>query len=588
MQFAIKIHSFCNSLIQNSILKMKFKTLFFLFLLVVNASLFAQEMVTPEAKGNNGIITLFFAGLKDKMAEDYVNASKNFAKITTLDPKNDAAYFELATINYRQNKLLDAEIAIKKAIALNANNIWYLKLQAEIYKRNGNMDALVVVFDQMIKKSPEEVGFYFDKANALAIAGKTEDAQQVYAVIEQRFGSSKELSVAKQRVLISTGSRENNIAEVEKLIQENPTDVKNYLYLSGVLLDKNKKEEAQLLLQKAKILEPNNFEVDLAMADIFQAQNKHDLAVASLQLAFKNEAMPIENKIEVINKILPKFKNKTVAKEATELVELVIKNHPNHTQLTLLYGDVLYQQGNLSGAVTQYLLLLKLAPQMYIAWEKVLGVQTLMGRYNEAIKTGEEALSVYPNQAILYYYLAFALHRNGQNAEANLELKSALLLDSEDKNLKAMIFALQAEVLIDQQKFKEADIAFDRAIALTPDNYLTLSNYAYYLALRNYNLSKAEILASKSAIALPANASIADTYALVLFKLGKYDQALSWIQKALENSEALNPVYLEHYGDILFMKGEVTQALVQWQKAKEGGNNAEKLKQKINEKKYIK
>jgi tetratricopeptide (TPR) repeat protein len=554
----------------------------------MSITLCAQEIVAPEGKENNTVITLFFAGLRDKMAEDYVNAGKNFTKVTALDVKNDAAYFELATVNYRQNKLLDAEIAIKKAIALNATNIWYLRLQAEIYKRNGNMDALVPVFDQLIKMSPEEIGFYFDKANALAISGKTEDAQKVYDGIEQKFGTSKELGAAKQRLLVNKNGGANNVAEVEKIIQENPSDVKNYLYLSGVLLDKNKKDEALILLQKAKVLEPDNFEIDLAMADVFQAQNKNELAMAALHLAFANNVMPVEAKIDIISKMLPKFKNITIAKDATALVELAIKSHPNDIKLTLLYGDVLYQQGSLSGASIQYLALLKSSPQLYIAWEKVLGLQTLMGRYSEAIKTGEEALSIYPNQAILYYYLAFALHRNGQNAEANLELKSALLLESEDKNLSAMILALQAEVLIDQQKFKEADVAFDKAIALTPDNYLTLSNYAYYLALRNHNLAKAETLASKSATALPANASIADTYALVLFKLGKYDLALNWIQKALENNEALNPVYLEHYGDILFMKGDVTGAVAQWQKAQQSGNGAEKLKQKINEKKYIK
>ncbi len=213
---------------------------------------------------------------------------------------------------------------------------------------------------------------------------------------------------------------------------------------------------------------------------------------------------------------------------------------------------------------------------------------TLMGQYEEAIKTGEDALNLYPNQAILYYYRAFALHRNGQNAEAGIEIKSALQLDGEDNKLKAMIFALQAEVLIDQQKLKEADQAFDKSIALEPNNYLTLSNYAYYLALRNYNLSKAESLASKAALALPKNASIADTYAFVLFKLEKYELAKTWIERALQNNEALNPVYLEHYGDILFVKGEKELALLQWEKAKKNGNDSEKLIKKLNEKKYIK
>ena len=123
---------------------------------------------------------------------------------------------------------------------------------------------------------------------------------------------------------------------------------------------------------------------------------------------------------------------------------------------------------------------------------------------------------------------------------------------------------------------------------MAPNNYLTLSNYAYYLALRNQNLAKAETLAAKAASAMPKNSSILDTYAIVLFKQGKYDEALTYIQKALQNNEASNPVYLEHYGDILFLKGDKENAVAQWQKAKQAGNGSEKLTKKINEKKYIK
>lgn len=550
--------------------------------------MFAQDTIMPLATGNNVIQELFFAGLKDKLIENYSNADKNFSKIIALDSKNDAAYYELATINFRQKKLLDAEIAIKNAIELKPNNLWYLKLQAEIYKQNGNMDALINVFDQLIKLSPEEDDIYFDKANAYILSGKKTNAQNIYALIEQKFGNSQKLKAANQRLLMQNAAIQPTTNAIEKLISDSPNEVKNYLYLSGILLDKNKYNEALDLLIKAKNIEPDNFEIALALADVYKAENKDDLAMAQLQLAFENANMPVENKAQIITKMLPKFNNPMLVKNATFLMASAIKTHPNNPKLNLLFGDVLYQQGNLNEAQKQYQIVLKNSQQVYLAWEKLLGIQTLMGQYSTAIKTGEEALSIYPNQAILYYYLAFALHRNGQNAEAGLEIKSALMLDSEDTNLKAMIFALQAEVLIDQQKFKEADLAFDKAITLKPDNYLTLSNYAYYLALRNYNLDKAETLAAKSAAAMPANTSIADTYALVLFKLGKYNEALQWIKKALGNSEPYNPIYLEHYGDILFLNGDVANALIQWQKAKQAGNNAEKLTKKINEKKYFK
>ncbi len=556
-----------------------------LILLCCHMLLYGQD--PSLARDTNIVKELFFRGLKEKMLENYVNASANFSKIIELDSKNDAALFELATVNFRQNKLLESETAIKKAIAINSQNIWYYKLQSEIYKRNGNMDALIPIFNKLIELSPENEDLYFDRANALFLSGKAEEALKEYTKIEQKFGSSAALTKATQRIKMQNTEAPSDNA-IEKLLAENPTDVKNHIYLSGVLLEKGKKDEAIALLQKAKLIEPENFEIDLALADIYQSQRKNELAIGPLKTAFANPAMPVDNKIKIVSLMLPRFSNSMVVKDATELVQIAVKVHPNDAKLMVLFGDVWYQQGNLSAAKEQYQAVLKISEQIYPAWEKLLAIQTVMGQYTEAIKTGEEALTIYPNQAILYYYRAFALHRNGQNAEAGIEIKSALVLDGEDTKLKAMIFALQAEVLIDQQKLKEADAAFDKSISLEPNNYLTLSNYAYYLALRNHDLNKAESLAAKAATALPKNASIADTYAFVLFKLEKYELAKTWIERALQNNEASNPVYLEHYGDILFVKGEKELALLQWQKAKKEGNDSEKLIKKLNEKKYIK
>ncbi len=560
---------------------------FILMMLCCHTILYAQDPSQIKVRDSNIVKELFFTGIKEKMLENYVNASANFKKIIELAPENDAAFFELANVNFRQNKLLDAEIAIKKATAINPKNSWYFKLQSEIYKRNGNMDALISIFNKLIELSPENEDYYFDRANALFLAGKADEALKAYELIGKKFGSSSTLTSAIQKIKLQSNEATSADA-IEKILSENPTDVKSHLYLSGILLEKNKQEEALVILQKAKLLAPENYEIDLAIANVYQSQRKNELAIGPLRAAFAHPAMPVENKIKIVSQMLPRFSNALVVKDATELTQIALKASPNEAKLLILYGDVLYQQGNLPDAKEQYQAALKISEQLYAAWEKLLAMQTLTGQYSDAIKTGEDALAIYPNQAILYYYRAFALHRNGQNAEAGIEIKSALLLDGEDTKLKAMIFALQAEVLIDQQKLKEADVAFDKSIALEPNNYLTLSNYAYYLALRNHNLSKAEALASKAASALPKNASIADTYAFVLFKLEKYEQAKTLIQRALQNNEALNPVYLEHYGDILFAKGEKEAAVIQWQKAKQAGNGSEKLTKKINEKKYIK
>lgn len=548
-------------------------------------SIKAQE-IPISVRDSNAVKELFFAGLKEKLNENYVIAGNNFSKVLLIDPSNSAAHFEIANIQLRQNKLFDAEVSIKKALTGQANNKWYLKLQTEIYKRNGNMDALVQTFDQLIKLEPETESYYFDRANALYIAGKVEESKKAYDLLEEKFGVSKTSANAKQRIKSQGGKVDQE--DLQNQIKDNPGNLRSYLDLSGALLEKNQTQEALATLLKAKLINASNYELNLALADVYQALKQSEEAFSSLKVAFADPEMPLSNKVGILSKMLTRFGMPEVVKNATELGLITLNENKQDAKIMVLYGDILYQQGNLNGAKTQYLAAIEQSEQLYIAWEKVLGVQTLMGLYTEAIKTGEEALTIYPNQAILYYYRAFALHRNNQNAEADFELKNALQLEPEDANLKAMILALQAEVLIDQGKLKEADAAFDKAVTLAPNNYLTMSNYAYYLALRNHDLPKAEKLASKAASALPQNSSVLDTYAIVLLKMNKADDALVYIKKALQNNETNNPVYLEHYGDILFQKGDKENAVAQWQKAKEAGNQSETLNRKINEKKYIK
>lgn len=544
------------------------------------------QLPTLAQRDSIAIKSYFFDGLIEKLNENYASAHTCFSQILRIDPKNDAAHFEMASLALQQHKFLEAEIAIKKALAIKPQQLWYLKLQTEIYKGSGNMQALISTLDLLIAIDPERETYYFDKANALFIAGEKEKSLAAYHKLEEKFGVSKASTAAKER--FNPNQKDQSDTDLKSLIAENPTEVSNYLAYGGILLAQLKAEEALVYLRKAKDIEPDNYEVNLALADVYYELKRNDDAFESLKSAFMQVQMPAALKVNILTQLAAKLNNPETKKRAMALGQIALTLYPENAKLILLYGDLLYRSGDLKGAQMQYQYVLKTEEQPYIAWEKLLGVQTLLGNYLDAIKTSEEALSSYPNQAVLHYYNAFALHRNSQTAEASLALKYATRLVSDNNDLHSMILALQAEVLIDQGKFKEANLAFDKAVALAPNNYLTMSNYAYFLALRNHELTKAEQFALRAVTAMPQNATIVDTYAIVLFKQNKFDEALRYIQKALQNNDADNPVYLEHYGDILFVKGEKEQGLLQWQKAKRAGNQSKTLIRKINEKKYIK
>lgn len=477
-----------------------------LWLLLAAVLPVAAQQVVVSARDSLAIKQLFFDGLRNKLNEDYSRGLSSFGKIVAIDPGNAAAYYEIALLNYRLDLMNEAVIAIKKAVAIDDNNIWYWKLLAELDKRNGNMADLVGVFDRLIALVPDEDSYYFDRSSALLLQGKKQEALQGYNLIEKKFGSSAALTEARER---ATGLQSPQPEQNDALTAD-----------------------------------------PVARAKAFLAKND-----------FKSAAREMES---------------------------VAGSYEDDPLFLALYGDVLFENGNLPAALACYQKALKLTDQLYGVWEKVINIHILLGEYKQMIEVGDAALAVYPNQAILYYYMAFALHREMQNEKGLAYIKTAMQLDGDNRSLRALIMALQAEILMDENKLADADAAFNKAVSLDPENYLIVNSYAFYLALTGKQLAKAESLIELAAVVLPADASVADTYAFVLFKRGKYALAKIWIEKALKNNAAENSVYLEHYGDILFFLGEKELAVRQWQKSKDAGNDSVLLNQKINEKKYFK
>jgi tetratricopeptide (TPR) repeat protein len=398
---------------------MKGSLLMFLgFYLAVPA--FAQVNGLPQTKLNARLDTtivksLFFTGLQDKLSENYVKAAESFNKILVMDPDNAAVYFELATVNYRQNKMQEAELAIKKATELERNNVWYWKFLVEMYKRKGDMNALITVFNELIRLDPNNDSYYYDRSNAWLLADKPEEAAKGYDELEKKFGPSQELTTARQRMTGRSDSEGKKLSKGDAL------------------------EE----LKKAKASEPDNFEVDLALADAYKAQKNSVEANAALQKAFVNAAMPTEQKIKIIMMLFTGTKNVQRMNDARGLAEIAVKTHPDDAAIKGVYAEVLYQQGDLQGALKEFQGVLKITEQLYKAWEQTLNIQIKLGAFKEAIKTADQALALYPNQGIIYYYLALAFKGNGQKNEALEQIKAALQLDPENAVYKELYEGLK-------------------------------------------------------------------------------------------------------------------------------------------------
>ncbi|MGB4399712.1 MAG: tetratricopeptide repeat protein [Daejeonella sp.] len=530
---------------------------------------------------------VFFEGLNEKLKENYQEASVLFNKVLEIDPANDAAMYELANFSMAQNKPTEAERLIRNAVTVKPDNSWYWSFLADIYKKTNNISELVLVLEELIRLRPGKEDHFYDRANAFMILKKTDQAIAAYSEIESKFGTSQDLTAAKQRILLQQGKPEKVEEELEKQIADNPDNIRNYLYLSEVYVKSGDRKKALEILSRAKNIEPANAMIRLALADNYKALKQFDNTFIELKVAFADPDLNIDEKVRIVLSFFPMFADVKARGFASELAAIMTKTHPDEAKAFAVYGDVLFQDKKYAEARDVYKKAVKLNDRIYQIWEQLIRIEVSLGDYQQAISDGEEALTIFPNQAELYLFTGIAYAQTKKHDKAVSYLTNAADLETEDKEVRAQIFSTLGDSYNALKKFKESDEAYEKSLVIDPDNSYVLNNYAYYLSIRGENLEKAEKMAKRSVQLDPNNASSEDTYAWILFKLKRYAEAKTWIEKALRNDTTNSSTQMEHYGDILYLLGERDLALQQWIKAKGKDPGSEILNRKINEKRYI-
>ncbi|MGB4775282.1 MAG: tetratricopeptide repeat protein [Daejeonella sp.] len=536
---------------------------------------------------SNRVKRLYLDGLHQKITQNPQSASDYFTQVIEIDPANDAALYELALIEHDQQNNTEAEKLIRNAVTITPDNRWYWSLLSEIYKDTNNLTQLILVFDELIKLSPDNEEYYFDKARALLMQNKVSEATTIYDDIEKKYGRSENLSDARQQIFMMQGKPDKAASEIEKQIKTNPDDLRNYVYLSEIYAKAGDHSKAIAILQKAKTIDSGNAMIRLSLADNYRSLNNFTDAFIELKVAFADINLNIDEKVRIVLSFFPLFEDPTARAYADELAFIITQIHPADPKSFSVYGDVLFQEEKYPAAKEAYRKALKLNDQVYQIWEQLLRIDISQNNFIEAITDGEEALTIFPNQAQLYFFTGFAYAQTQKTEKAVSYFKTVISLETEDKETLSQTYSSLGDAYHTLKKYKESDESYEKALQIKPDNSYTLNNYAYYLALRNERLEKAEKMSKRSNQLEPANSSFQDTYAWILFRLKKYAEARLWMERAIKDQEKDNSVQIEHYGDIIYHLGEKEQALEQWKKAKTAGGKSGILEQKINEKRYV-
>ena len=150
---------------------------------------------------------------------------------------------------------------------------------------------------------------------------------------------------------------------------------------------------------------------------------------------------------------------------------------------------------------------------------------------------------------------------------------------------KAEVLGLAYSKTSDNKYLKDMTGVYESLIAKMPNNTNVLNNLAYILSENNQDLDKALGYIKRANEAKPNDAGYMDTYALVLYKQGKFAEALEISQAAiqqygLQQIPVTEDVY-EHLGRIQERLGNVSQARAAYEQAM--GVGGEKTPKEVRE-----
>lgn len=528
---------------------------------------------------------VFLEANRKKLLGDFSGALALYYQCLEINPTADAAMAEISKINeITQNY----DVAIKyaeSAVKLNAENKWYKINLAKLYLVKNDIPKAIEVYELLQQNSSTDLEITFNLAALYARTGEFKKAINLYDIIEDKAGVNENLSIGKQRLYLQLGNKTKAYAEIEELIRHYPNVAQYYGIIAEMYTADNLFLKAEENYNKLFELDSTNLLGQLSIIDFYRKKMDYDNAFITIEKVTKNLDIPFEQKLMVFASLLNNQSELSIYNQQIKDLLIILQEiYPNEKDAFTLFADYLIKMNNLDKAQIQLEYIVENFQGNHAIWEQLLSIYSYSNKMDDLYNRSSTAIDSFPDHAIFYLFKGVSANRLGKHQSAIDILKNGLKYTENNKDLELDFYTNLAESYHEAKQYKQSDYYFEMVLKQTPDNLYVINNYGYYLSLREEKLEYAESISKKTIQAEPENNTFLDTYAWILFKLERYQDALFYISKAIENGGIDSDVVVEHYGDILYRTGNKEKALEIWELSKEMGNTSKELLKKIENK----
>ena len=546
-------------------------------------------------------------------------AQTNMRSVTPVEP-------ETVTEDAGTNVKITRVEPVRPKIELTEDLLFKL-LIAEFAGHRGLLDISIENYldlarstrdHRIVERAARIAVFARNDAAALAAARiwveldpRNPDPHQVLAVMKLRAGELEQAALHFQDIfaysdgevdeklwmianlLGSENDKEAVLEIMEKLVasqNNSPGALYAFAHVAAKLEDLERSRE---LLEETLALAPDNDNAALSYISILQRLGREQEALAWLEQELAKREENDFNLRMAYARLLMEFRQ---FDKAVDQFELLVTREPGNPDVLYALGLLYLQSNRLDDSETLFKKLSEREALTDVANYYIGRIAEEKRRYNEAsawyqgVHKGEHYFDAQVRLAML-------LARKGEVEEARNHLNS---IRQQNGQQALIIIQAEGELLIQAELYEEAieiytkalgdqydaELLYSRSMAAEkigrldmvetdlrtilehePDHAQALNALGYTLADATDRHAEAYELIKKALELRPSDFYILDSMGWVLYRLGRLDEAVEYLRKALNKRQ--DPEIAAHLGEVLWVRGEREQAKEVWEAALE-------------------
>ncbi|MCC6709187.1 MAG: tetratricopeptide repeat protein [Gammaproteobacteria bacterium] len=465
----------------------------------------------------------------------------------------------------------DDESALSAArtwVELDPKDMDARQILAAMYIRHGNADAALEHLEYVVSHDAGQPG---NRLRMVAnLLGHEDDRQTALAVMEKlvaKHGDDSDALLAYALLAIRAEQLDKARDAMNRIVKRTELSSNVAMAYLAILQKQGKLPQAIEWLDSVLAANPKQFGLRLIYARLLADANRYE--EARLQFGMLSTEAPDNSDIVFALGLLNLQANRVdeAAKNFTRLLKLDARTDEAHFYL----GQIAEARKEPELALAQYKQV-QGGSNYFNAQMRTAMVKAVKGQTDEAIAFLDKLTVEDDEQRFTVARAKGEILTDKNRLEEAMKVYDAVLANGEFHSDLLYTRAMLAERM---GKIDVLEKDLRAILAKEPDNSQALNALGYTLADSTKRYDEALALITRALELSPKDFYILDSMGWVLYRLGRLDEAIQYLEKARELRN--DPEVAAHLGEVLWVKGDRAAATKTWETALRDTPNDKKL-----------